>query len=216
MNFWEERWSLGQTGWHNPEVNENLIEHHTFLFPHPSPTVLVPLCGKTLDMQWLSEQGAQIIGVDLVQQALDEYVSTQTEPVPSTSFAGFSGYTLPKQTLICANIFDVTPETIGTVDCVFDRAALVALHPSERQKYADHCFNLLKENGRILLITYDSPVEDLQGPPYPVRKGTIEVLYKAASRCTQVAEIVMTPETDPRLKMRGLSWSRTDIWEITK
>lgn len=33
-------------------------------------TVLVPLCGKTLDIDWLVDQGYDIIGVDVSEIAL--------------------------------------------------------------------------------------------------------------------------------------------------
>jgi thiopurine S-methyltransferase len=216
MNFWEERWKNGQTGWHNTQVNDNLVNHHQTLFHVKNPTILVPLCGKSLDMAWLAGQGASIIGIDLVQQAIEEYCAEQNlEPEISTTESCVS-YAADSQTLIHANVFDVHTKDIGTVDSIFDRAALVALPLEKREAYALHCLSLLKPGGSILLITYDSPVADDQGPPFPVRKGTVEKLYSSATECVQLDEVLMTQENDERLRNRGLAWSRADIWKITK
>lgn len=217
MNFWEERWQNDKTGWHNQAVNENLQKHHTILFQQKTPTLFVPLCGKTLDMWWLHEQGAQIIGVDLVRKALEDYCAEQSiEAIEESTEHSLFMLKGNDHTLIHGDIFDVTQKEIGHVDGIFDRAALVALPLELRQRYATHCLSVLKPGGKILLITYDSPVKDDQGPPFPVRKGTIEALYSNASSCTQIDEVTMTPENSPRLKQRGLAWSRSDIWEITK
>ncbi len=215
MNFWEERWSLGQTGWHNQAVNENLQRHHHVLFTEESPRILVPLCGKTLDMPWLSSQGATIVGVDLVAQALKEFINEHNLSVNETTDT-LTHYTNDRWHLIQGNIFDTTAEQIGMVDAIFDRAALVALPLDSRTKYASHCLSLLKEGGKILLITYDSPVADNQGPPFPVRKGTVERLYAEATSCVQIDEIITHKADDQRLQKRNLDWSRADIWEITK
>jgi hypothetical protein len=31
-----------------------------------APTILVPLCGKTVDLIWLYEQGYRVIGIEIV------------------------------------------------------------------------------------------------------------------------------------------------------
>ena len=216
MNFWEERWHLGQTGWHNQVVNNNLHNHADALFQTEMPTIFVPLCGKTLDMSWLAEQGAQIIGVDLVEQAIHEFFAEKNEIPECSTVHRIPRFQNDNITLFQANIFNINTNVIGHVDAIFDRAALVALPLEKRQEYAEHCLSLLKSGGTILLITYDSPVADTQGPPFPVRKGTVESLYASASKCELLAEVTMTPENDERLAKRGLDWSRSDIWKITK
>lgn len=216
MNFWEERWHLGRTGWHNHTVNRNLETHANVLFQTESPTIFVPLCGKTLDMGWLASQGAQVIGVDLVEKAIQDFFSERSETPNCSIVHNIPQFKNDSITLLRANVFDVTVDVIGYVDAIFDRAALVALPLESRQDYANHCLSLLKPGGSILLITYDSPVADTQGPPFPVRKGTVESLYAHATDCELLAEVRMTPENDERLAKRGLPWSRSDIWKITK
>ena len=35
--------------------------------------VFVPLCGKSLDMVWLAQQGHRVIGAELSQRAIDDF-----------------------------------------------------------------------------------------------------------------------------------------------
>ena len=216
MNFWESRWQNGQTGWHNEMVNEHLQRHQCVLLREESPTVLVPLCGKSLDLAWLHSVGCTVIGVDLVKQPLEDFFTEQGLVPSIEKRAGIEAFTAHGQTLLHANIFDVNEKTIGLVDAIYDRAALVALSPQQREAYVEHCLALLKSGGSILLITYDAPVADDQGPPFPVRRGTIEQLFSKAKECIQIDEVTTTKENSERLQKRNLEWSRSDIWKITK
>ena len=216
MNFWESRWIHGQTGWHGSDVNEHLKTHRQVLFQEGSPKIFVPLCGKSLDMMWLSQQGASIVGVDFVKNPLNQYFKEHGLTPNSQITQGIESLRSRNQTLFHANIFDVTLDVIEPVDAIYDRAALVALSPELREAYVEHCFSLLKPGGTILLITYDSPVADDHGPPFPVRKGTVEKLFAAADECIQLDEVHTTKKDSERLQKRNLDWSRSDIWKITK
>ena len=56
MEFWHNRWATEQIGWHKPEFNDLMVKHWPNLHLPQHAEVLVPLCGKSLDMVWLSEQ----------------------------------------------------------------------------------------------------------------------------------------------------------------
>src|SRR5262245_668901 len=61
QHFWDERWRAGQTGFHLSEVNPNLVRHHERLGPaNPRSRVLVPLCGKSIDLAWLAARGHDV------------------------------------------------------------------------------------------------------------------------------------------------------------
>jgi len=56
--FWSEKWDTGDAFWHLSVVNKHLKAHfHHFLAAKVKNgsnvcRVLVPLCGKTVDMKW--------------------------------------------------------------------------------------------------------------------------------------------------------------------
>lgn len=64
-DFWLQRWQDGQTGFHQDEVMPLLQKHWPALQLPKAARVLVPLCGKTLDMHWLAAQGHRVLGVEV-------------------------------------------------------------------------------------------------------------------------------------------------------
>src|SRR5450830_150029 len=75
--FWRERWARNQIGFHLPEVNPYLQRHWPLLALAQGAKVLVPLCGKSLDLVWLASQGHRVLGVELSEQAVDAFFSEQ-------------------------------------------------------------------------------------------------------------------------------------------
>ena len=61
--FWHKRWSTNQIGFHLPEVNPYLRRFWPQLGLPEETRVLVPLCGKTLDLLWLAQQGFSVRGL---------------------------------------------------------------------------------------------------------------------------------------------------------
>ena len=62
--FWHERWREQRIGFHLEKVNPTLLRHWPVLNPAPGSRVFVPLCGKTLDIGWLLDQGHKVCGID--------------------------------------------------------------------------------------------------------------------------------------------------------
>ena len=54
--FWQRRWARNEIGFHLNEVNPYLRRHWPSLKLAQGARVLVPLCGKSLDMAWLADQ----------------------------------------------------------------------------------------------------------------------------------------------------------------
>lgn len=217
MGNWNERWEQNLIGWHNHEVNQNLQNHHSILLEaNDSPRILVPLCGKSLDIGWLATKASEVVGVELVQKAIDDFFLENNHTPTAGPFQNLLCYSLNNITLICSDILKISPEHIGYFDAIYDRAALVALSPELRQAYVNICLRLLKPEGQILLLTYDSHIPETQGPPFPIKDGVIPTLYQTASECILLEELVDTSKDDHRLQKRGLDWSKTCIWKITK
>lgn len=68
--------------------------------------------------------------------------------------------------IFAGNIFDLTPDLLGLMDGIYDRAALIALPEDLRRAYAAH---LLSLTGPVpeLLVTLDYDQSCLKGPPFP-------------------------------------------------
>ncbi len=68
----------------------------------------------------------------------------------------------------------------GLADAIYDRAALVALHPDQRVAYAAALRRVLRPGGRILLIAFSYDQTKLDGPPWSVDETTVRALFSDA------------------------------------
>lgn len=68
LEFWESLWSQGLPDFHLPRVNETLTRHwastHRLLALDVDrrASILVPLCGATVDVPVLAQRGANVTG----------------------------------------------------------------------------------------------------------------------------------------------------------
>lgn len=175
-DFWQSRWSGGSTPWHADAVNPTLIEHIDRLVSGPS-RILLPLCGKSVDMGWLAERGHRPIGVELIEDAARAFFfEAGTEPEIESTDSGdrWSGGGVE---IRVADIFEL--DDIGPIDAVWDRAALIALPPDSRRRYVEQIARLAP-GAPILLSTvhYDPAVMD--GPPFSVSPAEAADLYPGA------------------------------------
>ena len=207
---WKQSWKDGKIGFHLSNTNPSLLEYAHLL--DKEPTISVPLCGKTLDLHFLHQRNHTVIGVELVPQAINDFFQ-EWGVSPTVQNNHFSHEQI---TIINSNIFALQPQDVPVIDGIFDRAALVALPTHIRVQYATHLLSLLKEGGTLLLITYDMPRPQDQGPPFTVRQHDVPRLFGQASSIELLKEIHNTPKEEPRLITRGMAWSKEHIWKITK
>ena len=132
--FWKDRWARGETGWHQDEVEPGLVAHLGGLAP---TRVLVPLCGKSLDLAWLSSQGHEVIGIELSEIAVRAFFAEHALPVSESRRGAFTAFSSGTVTILLGDFFDLRPEDLGgTIGALYDRAALIALPAEMRARYA--------------------------------------------------------------------------------
>ena len=71
--FWQKRWADNQIGFHQAQISPYLQRHWSQLNLADNAQVLVPLCGKSLDMLWLAGQGHRVLGVELSRKAAEDF-----------------------------------------------------------------------------------------------------------------------------------------------
>src|SRR5215213_63441 len=72
-NFWAERWNKNEIGFHQRDINASLRAYWPTLGIARGAEVFVPLCGKSLDMLWLREQGHSVLGIEFVETAVRDF-----------------------------------------------------------------------------------------------------------------------------------------------
>jgi thiopurine S-methyltransferase len=202
--FWLDRWENDEIAFHQEEVNDHLQSLLPTLGIDAGATAFVPLCGKTLDLHWLAQRGHPTIGVEIspvaAQAAFTEHGLTP-EVIPQGAFTEYRHGLLR---VLCGDFFELEPAVLSETDLVHDRAALVALEPDDRRRYAAKMAELLPSGSVMLLITYDYPPSEMNGPPYSVSDREVEQLYGDAFEITLAREFDgLTPR--PRFQRKGLT-----------
>jgi len=176
-DFWHDMWASGVVGFHQSDVNEYVQNHWSKLKLSGDESVLVPLCGKSLDMIWLAHQGHSVLGVELSQKALDEFLLENHITAEPHHSEQYCGYELPAMTLLCGDFFHLSAEQCRDISVVYDRAAIVALPLAMRKEYVAHLNAILPKGAQQLVITMEYDQSKLQGPPFSVSEHEINTLY---------------------------------------
>lgn len=188
-NFWHDMWASGVVGFHQTDINEFLQKHWSKLNLKGDEKVLVPLCGKSLDMVWLAQQGHEVLGIELSQKALDEFLHENQLEAEAIETGKYCGYQLPDMTLLCGDFFHLQAEQCTDVGVVYDRAALVALPPQMRADYVKHLKQVLPKGTRYLLVTMEYDQSQLQGPPFSVSETEVQTLFADFANVEKVEQL---------------------------
>ncbi|WP_308908572.1 thiopurine S-methyltransferase [Pseudomonas canadensis] len=175
--FWQERWARNQIGFHLSEVNPYLQRHWPQLAVAEGSKVLVPLCGKSLDLVWLASHGLRVMGVELSEQAVEAFFSEQNLVPLITRRSAFTVYQADLIEVWCGDFFALDAEALVGCAALYDRAALIALPPLMRAQYAEHLSRLLPSGCQGLLITLDYDQTQKAGPPFAVTNDEVKVLF---------------------------------------
>lgn len=174
--FWHERWKANQIGFHKDVANPLLIDHLPALGLSVGDRVFVPLCGKTLDIPWLLEQGFQVAGAELSFIAVEQLFAEMGVEPHVRAMGDLTRFSADGVDVFAGDIFDLTAEALGPVDAIYDRAALVALPQEMRARYAAHLADI---TGRAqqLLITFGYDQSQMDGPPFSVPPEEVERVH---------------------------------------
>lgn len=174
--FWQERWARNQIGFHLPEVNPYLQRHWPQFALAEGTQVLVPLCGKSLDLIWLASRGLRVLGVELSAQAVKAFFSEQNLVPRITRRGAFTVYQADRVEVWCGDFFALDADALADCTALYDRAALIALPPLMRVQYTEHLNRLLRPGCQGLLITLDYDQAQKAGPPFAVTDDEVKVL----------------------------------------
>ena len=174
---WLDLWDRNAAPPFHWDVPNPLIrKHFTALALPKGGHVLVPLCGKSLDIGWLRSQGQRVTGIELSRRAVDALFAELGITPEITSLGRLVRFSAPGLTVFVGDIFDVSRDDLGPVDAVYDRAALIALPPDVRPLYTAHLAAITGRARQLVLSFEDGRAPD-DGPPFPVYADEIDRLY---------------------------------------
>ncbi|MCE2574254.1 thiopurine S-methyltransferase [Komagataeibacter sp. FNDCR2] len=174
--FWREKWQRNEIGFHEDQPNPLLTRHLPTLGLPEGARIFLPLCGKSLDIHWLLEQGFEVAGIELSELAVEQLFA-ELGLTPRISEVGvLRCYEADGLCIFVGNILDLTQAELGSVDAVYDRAALVALPENMRGPYASHLMSITNAAPALLVcLEYDQSCRP--GPPFSVDDAEVRQYY---------------------------------------
>lgn len=175
---WLQMWQNRQTdGFHQTTVNKYLVRFWPGFEPVKGNRVFVPLCGKSLDMIWLANQGCHVIGVELSPIAVKAFFrENHLQPV-KRRMGEFTLWRYANISILCGDYFALTREDLGHIDTVYDRAALTALPEAVRKLYVTHLHRIIAETTNVFLLTIEDGLDNKSLPDSARIDAELVALY---------------------------------------
>ena len=127
MTDWISRWESNRIGWHTDKVNSQLIEYLDELKLSSQEAIFVPLCGKSLDMNYLIQKNFKVIGVEMSELAIQQFFEENNLSYTISKEEEFEVYEGDRIIIYCGDFFDLQSKHLDNVKAVYDRASLIAL-----------------------------------------------------------------------------------------
>jgi thiopurine S-methyltransferase len=175
--FWNNAWQNGRTGWRQSSPSHWLADCWHKLELAPGSSVLVPLCGDSPDMQWLLEAGHVVIGGDLSEQALQNFLASHDIAYQRIEHADLIELRGERIRLFAGDFMALGSEHTGAIDGFYDRAATIALPDAMRRNYANHLIDLVGQDATGLLVSIEYDQSEMNGPPFSVPTDAVQALF---------------------------------------
>ncbi|MEM8675128.1 MAG: thiopurine S-methyltransferase [Cyanobacteria bacterium P01_G01_bin.67] len=204
-SFWLQKWQNNELGFHKSEANPILVKYFPELALAKGSRVFVPLCGKTLDIAWLLSNGYHVAGAELIEIAIEQlFMELGIEP--KISVAGeVRHYSAKNIDIFVGNIFDLSSKMLGTVDAIYDRAALVALPQEIRNRYTAHLTEIT-ETAPQLLVSYEYDQNLMKGPPFSISNEVLNQHYGDSY------DLTLIQSTNVLGGLKGKCAAKENVW----
>ena len=211
---WIDRWEQNRIGFHESEVNPLLVKH----FPHfnlkPGDSIFLPLCGKSVDMVWLAEQGYEVFGIELSQLAVESFFEEQDLSYQLFESDRFVLYKSNNINILQGDFFDLRADDLPDYSLVYDRASLIAFESHHRPDYCAHLRSIMPEQAKMLLITLHYDQQKMKGPPFGVADEEVESAYQSGYDIGVLEQNEILDER-PRWRSLGLDFLVETVFSLT-
>ncbi|GAB3333451.1 hypothetical protein GCM10027299_40990 [Larkinella ripae] len=147
---WGESWEGSNTRFHRQDVHPHVLKHLT-PFALMEKSVFVPLCGRSLDLVYFSQFAERVVGVERTESVILQFFAENQLAYEKIG----ERYISNNLTIFCQDLFTLTPEEVGEIDLVYDRASLVALPLPMRVGYLQKMEELTSPGTQYFLSTLE-------------------------------------------------------------
>lgn len=170
-----------------------------------NPSILVPLCGKSQDLIWLSDHCRSVIGVEISEIGVRKFLSENHLEASKSNFGDFSIYQTGNIQIWNGDFFKLPKNKMPAFDLIYDKAALNALPPKMRKEYASKILHLASPRTQILLHLLEYKQEEMTGPPFSVSIGEVKKLFGQEYRLSILKQQNLDLNNYKKFQNRGLS-----------
>ena len=213
--FWHNAWGNNKTGWQQSRVNSRLQRFWPDLGMATGASVLVPLCGDSIDMAWLLEQGYQVVGAELSRKAVEQFFDTHGLTPDRTQSGEHTLYGCDNLRIFCGDFLTLQTGQTGPLDAVYDRAATVAMPDALRGRYAAQLQALLAPGTPLILISMSYDQDKMKGPPFSVPAQDVRRIYEQGFTI-EVLGGASGPEILGNLADRGLDELEETVYKLVR
>ena len=229
-DYWRKRWSVSDASWHQAGVHPMLERFHDQLLGDCyGCSVLVPLCGCADDMGALALRGHEVVGCEGEDIVIDQLfasfgdeldtwssarrITLETADVPRHAVRAARSSLDSNATMrvVQGDFTALDASTLGSLglrpfDAAFDRAAIVAVEPDVRPRYAAVLSELLAAGGRVLLVVVEhtgamnGSGSPNPGPPFSIGEPEVRDLFEGAF------DVSLLERDDKSEQYRELGW----------
>ncbi len=166
-SYWNNRWQQQQTGWDMGHASPAIVEYMQ-QYNNKNATILIPGCGNAHEAEALVALGfSNITLLDIAPYVVEKLQNKFAETLAIN--------------VICDNFFNHKQQ----YDLIIEQTFFCAISPEARVSYVRQAYNLLKENGRIIGLLFDTEFEK-QGPPFG---GSFEEYQNIFSKDFKIKEM---------------------------
>ena len=187
---WHSHWTRKTPGFHEGRVNTYLQQFLPSYHLQPGDRIFMPLCGKAVDILWLSLQGFRVIGVELSKVAIESFFEESALDFAKVQHGKLVKYEAPNITLYLGDFMDIQADHLTGCKLVYDRASIVAIESFNRGVYKRKILEIIPAGIPMLLVTLDYNQKMMKGPPFSVPVSDIKQLYQPEYRL----ELLQTSE----------------------
>lgn len=204
LSYWRSKWRKGTTGFHMKDGYPGLEKYWDSLPLKDNPVVLVPLCGKTVDLLWLAGKCRRVIGVEISEIAVQDFLTENNLQAVVSSFAGFKLFQTGNIDIWQGDFFKLPKHKLPAVDLIYDKAALIALPPEMRKRYVAKVIGIVSGHTQILLHLLNYRVEEMTGPPFSVSVEEINMHFGKKFTFQNLIKRELNIEDFKKFQNRGL------------
>jgi len=223
--FWHECWENKNLGFNQKSFNLFLKNFFPELSLDSNASILVPLCGKSIDLLWLLKQGYQVTGVELSPLAIKEFFEEHKIPFTKGTIGPYTSWQAvdKKLLLLEGNFFELSSLSqkefkeshLQTLSAIYDRASLVALPKAMRIDYYNTLKKLLPPSTSLFLITVEYDQSKVDGPPFSVPEQEIRE-FLGESFAIKIRHSETQKSVSPRFLSQGVTSLTSKIYQLKK